>query len=101
MNPYLVKTVRAPDLRVVQQTEPSEYGQPMTRADAKSLTDMMVNVVDDGSGRTAQIPGVRVAGKTGTAQTGTDDPPHNWFVGFAPADNPTIAVAVLVENGGD
>lgn len=101
MNPYLVKTVRAPDLRVVQQTEPSEYGKPMTPADAQALSDMMVNVVDNGTGRAARIEGVKVAGKTGTAETGKDSAPHSWFVGFAPADNPTIAVAVLVENGGD
>lgn len=100
MTPYLVKTVRAPDLRVVQQNEPTEYSQPMTAADAQSLTDMMVEVVDNGSGRAAAIDGVKVAGKTGTAETGDGSAPDNWFVGFAPADNPTIAVAVLVENGG-
>lgn len=101
MNPYLVDTVRAPDLRVVQQAEPSEYGQPMTRADAAALTSMMVDVVENGTGKAARIQGVDVAGKTGTAETGTDTPPHSWFVGFAPANDPTIAVAVLVENGGD
>jgi peptidoglycan glycosyltransferase len=56
--------------------------------------------VDNGTGRAAAIDGVRVAGKTGTAETGDGRAPDNWFVGFAPADNPTIAVAVLVENGG-
>ncbi|WP_062210339.1 peptidoglycan D,D-transpeptidase FtsI family protein [Demequina oxidasica] len=101
LNPYLVDTVRAPDLSVIQKTEPTEYGQPMTRADASKLRDMMVGVVDNGTGTRAQIPGVKVAGKTGTAETGTDAPPHTWFVGFAPADKPTIAIAVLVENGGD
>jgi peptidoglycan glycosyltransferase len=101
MNPYLVDTVRAPDLRVIQQTEPSEFGQPMTRSEAAKLTAMMVDVVDNGTGRAAQISGVDVAGKTGTAETGLDTPPHNWFVGFAPAGNPSIVVAVLVENGGD
>ena len=61
---------------------------------------MMVLVVADGSGRTAAIPGVRVAGKTGTAQHGRAAPPHAWFIGFAPADDPQVAVAVIVENGG-
>jgi peptidoglycan glycosyltransferase len=61
---------------------------------------MMELVVADGSGTSAQIPGVRVAGKTGTAQTGGDGPPHAWFIGFAPAEDPQIAVAVVVENGG-
>lgn len=101
MTPYLVKTVRAPDLRVIQQTEPEVYSTPMTRTDANKLTTMMVGVVDSGTGTAARINGVDVAGKTGTAETGRDTPPHNWFVGFAPADKPTIAVAVLVENGGD
>lgn len=101
MNPYLVKTVRAPDLRVIRDTKPTEFSQPMTPAEARALTKMMVHVVDSGTGRAARIEGVKVAGKTGTAETGTGSPPHSWFVGFAPADNPTIAVAVLVENGGD
>ena len=62
---------------------------------------MMVNVVDSGTGTAAQIPGVSVAGKTGTAQHGTGEDPHAWFVGFAPADDPQIAVAVVVLDGGD
>ncbi|WP_062314199.1 peptidoglycan D,D-transpeptidase FtsI family protein [Demequina rhizosphaerae] len=100
MRPYLVDNVRDADLRVIEETEPEEMSQPMTRADANELTDMMVGVVTSGTGTAAQIPGVEVAGKTGTAETGTDERPHTWFVGFAPADNPTVAVAVLVENGG-
>jgi penicillin-binding protein A len=58
----------------------------------------MISVVQNGSGRRAQIDGVQVAGKTGTAQNAGAD--HNWFVGFAPADDPQIAVAVFVANGG-
>ncbi|MDN4476095.1 penicillin-binding protein 2 [Demequina sp. SYSU T00192] len=100
MRPYLVDNVRDADLRVVEETEPAEMSQPMTRADANELTDMMVGVVESGTGTAAQISGVEVAGKTGTAETGTDERPHTWFVGFAPADNPVVAVAVLVENGG-
>jgi len=57
-------------------------------------------VVESGTGKAAQIRGVTVAGKTGTAETGNGTPPHAWFVGFAPADNPVVAVAVIVENGG-
>src|SRR3712207_8696869 len=59
---------------------------------------MMVSVVENGSGRRARIPGVTVAGKTGTAENAGPD--HNWFIGFAPADDPQIAVAVFVANGG-
>uniref|UniRef100_UPI0034DFE15E penicillin-binding transpeptidase domain-containing protein n=1 Tax=Modestobacter roseus TaxID=1181884 RepID=UPI0034DFE15E len=66
---------------------------------AEQLTEMMTSVVDNGSGRRARISGVEVAGKTGTAQDG-ERPEHNWFIGFAPADDPEIAVAVFVRNSG-
>lgn len=62
---------------------------------------MMVEVVDNGTGFRAQISGVDVAGKTGTAEISTTIPPHAWFIGFAPADNPEVAIAVIVENGGN
>ena len=62
---------------------------------------MMVNVVDHGTGTAARIPGVSVAGKTGTAQHGGSGNPHAWFVAFAPAQAPTIAVAVVVLDGGN
>lgn len=62
---------------------------------------MMTSVVVEGTGTAAQIPGVEVAGKTGTAQTVEGASPHAWFICFAPASNPRIAVAVLVENGGE
>jgi peptidoglycan glycosyltransferase len=62
---------------------------------------MMIGVVDNGTGTNAQIPGIRVAGKAGTAQSSADRPPYAWFVSFAPADNdPKVAVAVLVQNAG-
>ena len=61
---------------------------------------MMVSVVDNGSGRRAQIDGVAVGGKTGTAQHDLDKNPHAWFISFAPADDPQVAVAVVVEESG-
>jgi peptidoglycan glycosyltransferase len=61
---------------------------------------MMVAVVESGTAGTAKIPGVQVAGKTGTAQSSPSRPPYAWFVSFAPADNPKVAVAVLVEDAG-
>lgn len=100
MTPYLVDTARASDLSVIQKSVPVEYGSPLTTQDARELTQMMVSVVENGTGKAAKIPGVSVAGKTGTAETGLGTAPHAWFVGFAPADNPVIAVAVIVENGG-
>jgi penicillin-binding protein A len=99
MAPYLVDQVRAPDLSVIDETTPEELSRPVSTEIANQLTEMMQSVVERGSGRAARISGVEVAGKTGTAQT-PDAPDHNWFVGFAPADDPTIAVAVFVKNGG-
>jgi peptidoglycan glycosyltransferase len=61
---------------------------------------MMEWVVTEGTGRAAAVPDVRVAGKTGTAE-GAGDGPHAWFIGFAPIENPTIAIAVLIEGGGN
>ena len=100
MTPYLVDTARASDLTIIQRSQPTLYGTPMTSAESNQLTQMMVSVVENGTGQAAQIRGVTVAGKTGTAETGNGTPPHAWFVGFAPADNPVVAVAVIVENGG-
>jgi peptidoglycan glycosyltransferase len=98
MKPYLVSEVQAPDLTVIDKTDPEELGQPVSTEVANQLTDMMVSVVENGTGRRAQIDGVQVAGKTGTAENSADD--HSWFIGFAPADDPKIAVAVFVKNGG-
>jgi peptidoglycan glycosyltransferase len=64
------------------------------------MTTMMEGVVESGTGTAAQIPGVKVAGKTGTAQHGEGAAPHAWFTSFAPADDPQVAVAVVVEDGG-
>lgn len=100
MNPYSVATVRDRDLKPITEASPKELGKPISLETADELTDMMVSVVESGSGTSAQISGVDVAGKTGTAQTTDEAAPHAWFVGFAPADDPQIAVAVIVENGG-
>lgn len=100
--PYLVDEIQSPNVKVLSKTEP-EYlpDQPaMSPSSARELTRMMVAVVDNGTGTTAQIPGVAVAGKTGTAQSAPSRPPYAWFVSFAPADNPQVAVAVLVQDAG-
>lgn len=101
MVPRLVSEIRDPDGRILRSFDPEEYGRPMEAANARALTEMMASVVDAGTGTAAQIPGVRVAGKTGTAQTAEGQAPHAWFVAFAPAEAPEIAVAVVVLNGGD
>ncbi|MGK5113515.1 MULTISPECIES: peptidoglycan D,D-transpeptidase FtsI family protein [unclassified Geodermatophilus] len=100
MTPYLVDQLRAPDLSVIDETDPEELSRPVSAEVADQLTEMMRSVVTNGSGRAARIPGVDVAGKTGTAEVGNDQPDHNWFIGFAPAEDPQIAVAVFVANGG-
>lgn len=102
MTPYLIDTVRTADLDVISQTDPSVYSQAVSADTAQQLTDMMLGVVQSGSGTAAQISGVEVAGKSGTAQTGVEgESPHAWFTAFAPADNPQVAVAAIVLNGGD
>jgi penicillin-binding protein A len=100
MRPYLVDQVQAPDLTVIDSTEPEEWRESISAEVANQLTEMMVSVVANGSGRAARIQGVEVAGKTGTAQVSEDVADHTWFMGFAPADDPKIAVAVFVANGG-
>jgi len=100
MQPYSVDAVRDPQLEVVSETSPTSVRRAVSQETANQLTDMMIGVVEDGSGRSAQISGVTVAGKTGTAQHGEGAPPHVWFTGFAPAEDPQVAVAVVVENGG-
>ena len=102
MKPYLVREIQGPDLSRLGQTDPSIYrAQAVSRSVADSLTAMMELVVASGTGTAAQIPGVRVAGKTGTAQHAEGQAPHAWFVGFAPANDPQVAVAVVVEDGGN
>ncbi len=100
MKPYLVDEVRSPDLDPLEKTNPEPFRTAVSADVARDLTQMMIEVVDRGTATPAQIPGIKVAGKTGTAQSSPDRPPYAWFVSFAPADNPAVAVAVLVEDAG-
>jgi peptidoglycan glycosyltransferase len=99
MEPRLVREIRDADGRVVESFKPKEFGRPISSRTANELTQMMVSVVQSGTGTAAQIPGIQVAGKTGTAQHPNGNP-HAWFVCFAPAPNPRIVVAVVVLDGG-
>ncbi len=100
MKPYLVDEVRAPDLDVLARTDAEEFGRALRPQVAAALTSMMVSVVTDGTATNGSIPGISVAAKTGTAQVGEGRNPHAWFVAFAPANDPKIAIAVVLENGG-
>lgn len=99
LEPHAAKEIRDTEGSVVKRFGPRLWKTSTSAATAQSLTAMMKAVVERGTGTNAQIPGVAVAGKTGTAQNSVGDP-HAWFIGFAPADAPRYAVAVIVENGG-
>jgi len=104
MRPRLVTEVRAPDNTVVKEFPTEEYGRPISSESANDLRRMMIEVVQNGTGYSAQIANYTVAGKTGTATNGEGNPPNAWFVSFAPAgdgDVPKIVVAVIVLDGGD
>jgi peptidoglycan glycosyltransferase len=104
MKPQIWSRVVDPDGRVTSKLEPSEYSQPISAETAAELTTAMEGVVSEGTGTNAAISGVPVAGKTGTAETpyndscgGGTDENQAWFIGFAPADDPEIAIAATVE----
>lgn len=102
MRPNLISEVRnARTLETIDKPSPREYSRPISKDTARQLSDMMVSVVESGTGTAASIPGVKVAGKTGTAQHAQGAAPHAWFTGFAPANDPEVAVAVVVESGGN
>ncbi|MGI9018656.1 MAG: peptidoglycan D,D-transpeptidase FtsI family protein [Euzebya sp.] len=108
MQPRLVTEVQDFAGRAVREypAEPRRIGgigagQAISQEAAAALTQMMVAVVNSGTGRNASVSGVQVAGKTGTAEQGDGEPPDVWFIGFAPAEDPRVAVAVVVEGGGD
>ena len=101
MKPNLVRELQGPDLSTVQVTEPEELSEAVSPEVAGQLTQMMRSVVENGTGRAARIEGVPVAGKTGTAQTAPGRDPHAWFIGFAGQGDRQVAVAVIIENGGN
>lgn len=96
MKPHLVRSVRAPNLKTLSKTKPEEVSQAMSSKNADKLTEMMTAVVKNGTGRAAQIPGMEVGGKTGTAESDPNRKPYAWFTALAPAKDPQIAVAVMV-----
>ncbi|EJP6472119.1 penicillin-binding protein 2 [Clostridium botulinum] len=104
MKPYLVKEVLSSKGELIRTIPPESNGEIVSKNNARILKDFMKGVVEEGSGRNASIEGIQVAGKTGTADHSDSisgkAAAHSWFVGFAPYDNPQVAVAIIVENGG-
>jgi peptidoglycan glycosyltransferase len=100
MKPNLVNTVLSSNLAALTTPSPQQLGNPMSPTTAAKVRDMMIGAVARGVSSNAQIPGISVAGKTGTAQNGQGEPYTLWFTGFAPANDPQVAVAVVVANGG-
>jgi penicillin-binding protein A len=103
MRPYLVDSLKGPDLATISTTAPTEERRAVSPQIAATLTDLMV-AAEQVTQQKGAIAGVQIASKTGTAEHGTDPrntPPHAWYIAFAPAHAPKVAVAVLVENGGD
>jgi penicillin-binding protein A len=104
MKPQIWNRVVDPDGRTVKRLDPSVYSEPISAQTAEELTTAMEGVVSEGTGTNAAIPGVPVAGKTGTAETpgnqacgGGEEENQAWFMGFAPADEPRIAIVASVE----
>ncbi len=100
MKPNLVESIMSSNLNSIEAFSPELFGEAMSQETAAAMTQMMVASVANGAANTATIDGVDVAGKTGTAENGAGDPYTLWFTGFAPANDPEVVVAVVVQNGG-
>ncbi|CAM5516735.1 Penicillin-binding protein 2 OS=Streptomyces glaucescens OX=1907 GN=SGLAU_17155 PE=3 SV=1 [Streptomyces glaucescens] len=102
MKPYMVDKLQAPNLDTLEQTDPEELSRPLSEENAQKLQSMMETVVEEGTGSTAKIDGVKVGGKTGTAQHGVDnsEKPYAWFISYAKLSDGSspVAVAVVVED---
>jgi peptidoglycan glycosyltransferase len=98
MEPFVVDRITNPNGGVVTRTKPRKLRRAVSRQTAQELTQMMEAAVTSGTGTAAQIPGVPVAGKTGTAETGIPGRYTSWFIAFAPANAPRVAVAVVLQD---
>jgi len=99
MKPYIVDQVLSYNGALVDKTSPGVWLKPITPGTAATMRDLMIEVVNSGTGTAAALKGVQVAGKTGTAEV-ANNTSHAWFAGFAPAEDPKVVVVVLVENSG-
>ena len=101
MRPYIIDRLQNADLSNADRTEPKEMRRPISDGVARDLQDMMINVVNEGTGKNARLSGFQVGGKTGTAENAEESADHGWFIGFAMRNGrPQIAVAVFLENAG-
>jgi len=100
MQPNLIESVISPNLSVIASPQPEVLAQPITAATAESLKKMMVQGVTKGVASNAAVAGAKVAGKTGTAENGKGERVTLWFTGFAPSNDPRIAIALVIEDGG-
>ncbi|WP_406158908.1 penicillin-binding protein 2 [Streptomyces sp. NBC_00882] len=101
MKPYMVDSLQAPNVDTLEKTEPEKMSEPLSAENAQILQSMMETVVQKGTGTTAQIDGVTVGGKTGTAQHGENNSknPYAWFISYAKVgDSAPVAVAVVVQD---
>jgi peptidoglycan glycosyltransferase len=98
MQPTLIESVIAPDLTVIEPFQEEVFSEPISAQTAATVAALMVNNVSNGAAGSARISGVEVGGKTGTAQNSEGSANTLWFTGFAPASDPQIAIAVVVEN---
>ncbi|HWJ83735.1 MAG TPA: penicillin-binding protein 2 [Nocardioides sp.] len=97
MRPYIVDKVESADYETLETIDPDELREAISPRAADQVTDLMVDTVNSGTASPAAIPGVDVAGKTGTAQRGGGLPPYAWFTSFAPAGDAKVAVAVMIQ----
>ncbi|MCO1601160.1 peptidoglycan D,D-transpeptidase FtsI family protein [Desulfosporosinus nitroreducens] len=100
MTPHLVERVLDPSQDILFQQKPQPWLTALSKEEADKITSAMVTAVTEGTAAPGALPNVQVAGKTGSAEPGGNVPTHAWYIAFAPAEEPQIAVAVIVENGG-
>ncbi len=100
MRPYMIDHMQYPNGSTGKTTVPEKLTQICSATESGLLEEMLIDVVERGTGQAAQVAGVTVAGKTGTAENATGND-HSWFVGYAPAENPRVAIAVVIEDIGD
>jgi peptidoglycan glycosyltransferase len=98
--PFVVAEVRSPSGAPIRRAQPESLGRAVSPNTARAVRQMMALAVEEGFSRNAAVPGVRVGGKTGTAQSVPGQPDHSWFIGIAPVDQPRVAIAVLMEFSG-